>query len=255
MLWDVVDKSDKMLMTGATTNGWGFVLAMQDIYKQGLLGKPYYLEAEYIHDLRMLWEESPWRKTNLPITYCTHSLGPLLSIMDEELRTVSCFDTGPHVTDIEGTHDLMTAHFATNSNVVLRLTRSSINNCKIGHHTYRVFGTEGYFEHLSARGKDRPARTAFNTNKIYGQKKLTEIPTGFTPHEIESASRTNPEALFGHGGADSYLISSFVKAIQSGDKNPPISFKDGLKMTLPGIYAVESALQGGKVIRISYPWD
>ena len=38
-------------------------------------------------------------------------------------------------------------------------------------------------------------------------------------------------------------------------KEAPISLKEGLEMTLPGIYAEESAKRGGAVIRIRYPWD
>ena len=94
MLWDVQKDAAGMLMTGATTCGWGFVLALQDLYRQGLLGRPYFLEAEYIHDCRGLWEETPWRKPTkkwgaMPIRYCTHSLGPLLSVMEEDCRCES----------------------------------------------------------------------------------------------------------------------------------------------------------------------
>jgi predicted dehydrogenase len=254
MLWKSVNESDKMLMTGATTLGWGFVLAMQDLYKQGLLGKPYYLEAEYIHDCRYLWEESPWRKTNIPITYCTHSLGPLLSIMDEDLRTVSCVDTGSHVTEFPECHDLMTAHFTTDSNVVVRLTRSSINNCTTGHHSFKVFGTEGYFEHLSSRGA-QAMKTSFSSNKLYGAQELTEIPIGFAPREIEERKKKNPHAGFGHGGADSYLWQLFVDALREGEKMAPVTFKEGLRMTIPGIFAAESARRGGETLKIKYPWD
>jgi predicted dehydrogenase len=254
MLWKVVNESDKILMTGATTLGWGFVLAMQDIYRQGLLGNPYYLEAEYIHDCRMLWEESPWRKGNIPITYCTHSLGPLLSIMEEDLRTVSCVDTGSHATGFPECHDLMTAHFTTDSNVVVRLTCSFINNCKTGNHTYRVFGTEGYLEHLSERGS-QPPKTSFSSNKLYATHTLTEIPIGFTPHEIKERQKVNPHAGFGHGGADSYLWQLFANALRCGDKIAPVTFKEGLRMTIPGIFAAESAKRGGEVMKIKYPWD
>ena len=61
-LWKAGQTSQAMLMTGATTCGWGFVHAMQDLYEKGLLGEPVYLEAEYIHDCRCLWERTPWRK-------------------------------------------------------------------------------------------------------------------------------------------------------------------------------------------------
>lgn len=246
MLWELHLKSKGLLMTGATTLGWGFILALQDFYRQGTLGKPYYLEAEYIHDIRSLWEETPWRKAYPPIRYCTHSLGPLLSVMEEDLREVSCFNTGSHVTDFEGANDLMTAHFKTESNVVARLTISFVNNAGCGNHSYRVLGTEGYFEHLSSRG-DQPSKTFVNSNLIYGMKKLTELPISFTPHEVTAG--------FGHGGAETYLWDSFLKAIRAGAKNAPVPLRESLRMTLPGIYAAESANENGKVKTIHYPWD
>ena len=33
------------------------------------------------------------------------------------------------------------------------------------------------------------------------------------------------------------------------------SSEEGLEMTLPGIYAEESAKRGGEVLKIEYPWD
>ncbi len=86
MLWKAHAKSDAMFMTGATTMGWGFILKMQELFRSGVMGTPISLEAEYIHDCRSLWEKTPWRRPSSkdgfrPIRYCTHSLGPLLSIM------------------------------------------------------------------------------------------------------------------------------------------------------------------------------
>ncbi|MBP5638242.1 MAG: Gfo/Idh/MocA family oxidoreductase, partial [Victivallales bacterium] len=82
-LWFAERHSTAKLMTGANPNEWGFVNTLVDLYKKGLLGEPYYMEAEYIHASRTpaatnpLLVHSPWRKTLPPIRYCTHSLGPL----------------------------------------------------------------------------------------------------------------------------------------------------------------------------------
>ena len=58
----------------------------------------------------------------------------------------------------------------------------------------------------------------------------------------------------GHGGIDYAMLDAFVKAIREG-RPSPISLKDGLRMTLPGIYAAESARRGGELTRIKYPWS
>ena len=45
------------------------------------------------------------------------------------------------------------------------------------------------------------------------------------------------------------------KAMLRGDPEFPISLREGLRMTLPGIYAEESAKRGGEVLYMRYPWD
>ena len=259
MLWKAQQESSAMLMTGATTCGWGFVLTLQDLVRKGLLGKPFAMEAEYIHDCRELWDETPWRKPSkdnprYPITYCTHSLGPLLSIIDEDLKQVTCLSTGSQVTGIKGSNDLMTAIYQTPSGVIVRQTCSFVNACKTGHHSFRVFGTEGYFEHLSSRGAE-PEKTRFNSNVLYGAEKVTELPISFTPKEVEKWSQKNANANFGHGGSDSYMMHKFEETLLNGGTQAPCCLKAGLRMTLPGIFALKSALNGGIPQKIYYPWD
>ncbi|GAG43754.1 unnamed protein product, partial [marine sediment metagenome] len=143
-LWQADEQSEALFMTGANANFWGFVEAAVDLKNKGLLGEPYYAEAEYVHDIRFMFEQSPWRRTLEPIRYCTHSLGPVLRWIDEDLASVSCFDTGGHVRGAADEHDAMVAHFRTPSNVVVRLLTSFINNAP-AEHQYRLFGTKGYF--------------------------------------------------------------------------------------------------------------
>lgn len=247
-LWVAAKKSKGMFMAGANPNEMGFTEALVDLYAKGYLGKISYLEAEYIHDCRSLWEVTPWRaKGSVPIKYCTHSLGPLLRILEEDLRTVSCHSTGSWICPENPDHnDLMTATFSTDSHVVFRLTTSFINNAHIGLHNYRVFGTEGYFERFSGRGKIAPA-TFFSSNKLYGAKALTELPVDASRPEFGS------KATIGHGGADYALVNRFLGAIEG--KCEPISLREGLRMTIPGIFAAESAKRGGELLRIVYPWD
>lgn len=252
LLWKIQKENPSVLfMTGATTLGWGFVIALQDIYKQGLLGKISSMEAEYIHDLRYLWEESPWRKPgesnwNHPISYCTHGLGPLLALLDEDLRTVSAFSSGSHVTELPEANDYECAIYQTSSGVLIRQTNSFINNWTGGKHSFRVFGSEGVFEHLGGRGEQKE-QTIFSSEKLYGARNLTPLPISFTPHDQKIS--------FGHGGADSYIWFEYEKALLSGAEKAPVDLKAGLRMTLPGIFAVRSVEKGGEKQLIRYPWD
>ena len=144
---------------------------------------------------------------------------------------------------------MMTAHFTTPKNVVVRFTASFINEAKCGLHSYRVFGTEGYFERLSDRGH-YPARSMFNSKKLYGAGKLTELPIDMQRPEFADASKGA-----GHGGADYVLFHDFFSALRSGDMSKVITLRDGIRMSLPGLFAAESADKGGEIVEIKYPWD
>ena len=249
MLWRTEQKSSAMFMTGANPNYWAFVEAMVDLYQKGILGKPSYMEAEYIHDIRELFERTPWRKTFPPIKYCTHSLGPLLRIIEEDLKYVSCFTTGSQINNYPGQQDLMTAHYRTESNIVIRQTCSFVNNAHIGNHSYRIFGTEGYFERNGGRGDIIKPVTLFSSNKMYGAQKITELPIS----EMRPEYVKNSKAA-GHGGADYAMLNAFLEALIN--KAPsPLSLREGLRMTIPGIYAAKSAKQNGAVLEIKYPWS
>lgn len=255
-LWQASLRSEAKIYTGANPNYQKFTYLLKEFYAKGLLGKPYCMEAEYIHwhisggeeDIH-LNENGDWRKLLIPIRYCTHSLGPLLTVVDEELRYVSCFGTGQHADESEYSNrskdDMMCAQFKTESGVVIRLMRNGRCRAKIGHHNYRVFGTQGYMERIERYNK--PV-IRYNSMKELDTE-MKEISGEFTP----PAYANDPKAV-GHGGMDYAMLDNFFKAIGEG-KGEPITLKEGLKMTLPGIYAEESAKRNGAVLTMYYPWE
>ena len=258
MLWAAHKKSKGMFMTGANANEAKYSVMLKELYQDGVLGKPYCMEAEYIHWNmpgsqvgKALVENGDWRKLLCPIRYCTHSLGPLLQVVEEDLRYVSCFGTGAHGPANEYGNfkkdDMSCAQFRTESGVVIRLMRNGRCRAKIGHHTYRVFGTEGYYERMSARGTCKDL-IRYNSTKQYAARGMVEIPGDLTPFGYEE------QVALGHGGVDYALFEHFFDALHHG-KESPISLKEGLRMTLPGIYAEMSSKRNGEVLEIRYPWD
>ena len=256
LLWKTAQSSKAMFSTGANPNEQRFTVLLKDFYEKGLLGKPYCMEAEYIHwwmpddkEAKHWTENGDWRRLLVPIRYCTHSLGPLLTILEEDLRKVSCFGTGIHADPATYANkkkdDMMCAQFQTDSGVVVRLMRNGRCRAQIGHHSYRAFGTEGYMERIDRFGK--PV-IRYNSMKELDTS-LKEIDGRFMPPAYEK----NPDAT-GHGGMDYAMMDHVLRAILEG-RPAPIPLKDGLAMTIPGIYAEESAKRGGEVLRIKYPWD
>ena len=250
-LWKAAEESDATISVGANPNEQKFTVLLKEYYESGLLGKPYYAEAEYIHwymkdsdSSKHLHENGDWRKLLCPIRYCTHSLGPLLTVIKEPLRKVSCFGTGPQ-TEESTKDDMSCAQFSTDDGVVVRVLRNGRCRAKIGHHNYRVFGTEGYMERIVRF--DKPV-IRYNFTSL-DDNELKEISGEYMP----PAYAGNEKAV-GHGGMDYAIEDHFFDALLKG-KEAPISLKEGFAMTLPGIYAEESAKRGGEVLRIKYPWD
>ena len=132
----------------------------------------------------------------------------------------------------------MCAQFRTDSGVIVRLMRNGRCRANIGHHNYRVFGTEGYMERIERSGK--PVIRYNSTREEYPQA-LLETGGEFMP----PAYADNPRAT-GHGGMDYALLDHFFDALLTGAP-APISLREGLRMTLPGIYAEASAKRNGQV--------
>jgi predicted dehydrogenase len=249
-LWKAHLKSKALYMTGANANFKACIDAAVDLQKRGLFGKTIYAEASYIHDVRRYFKITPWRATIEPIHYCTHSLGPVLRLMDEDLEWVSCFDTGSHINKAKGQHDVMSALFRTKSNVVVRLLTSFINNYVGAHHAYKFFTTEGCFETVSGYSKEQKVALFYSQKLDKLNKTWMQLPVDLY---MPPAYASNEKAKAGHNGVDYAMLDAFFKAIRSGGPSP-ISLKEGLRMTLPGIYAAESARRGGELVKIKYPW-
>ena len=167
-------------------------------------------------------------------------------MLDEPLRKVSAFGTGKHSPE-SIKDDMQCAQFQTESGVVVRLMRNGRCRAKIGHHNYRVFGTEGYMERIERFDKPVIRYNSMKDEDI----ELKEIGGEFMPPEY-AGNEVAEKA--GHGGMDYALFDHFFKALLAG-KPAPIDLKKGLEMTLPGIYAEESIKRGGAIIEMKYPWE
>ena len=83
----------------------------------------------------------------------------------------------------------------------------------------------------------------FQSKDLPFDLKRMELPVAVMPPALEG----NPKAT-GHGGIDYAMLDAFFKAIREGLPSP-VSLKEGLRMSLPGIFAAESARKGGELVR------
>ncbi len=227
---------------------YGYIEKVENLQREGILGQPYYIETEYIQDLSELFGEKPWREKYENIKYSTHCLGPVLKLIKDEISTVTCFDTGSHIDKIDGRHDAMIAIFKTENNIVLKLLVSFINQCPSHGQQFKFYFTDGYFERTADYAGEESAKTYFYSSKIHKDKKLYQLSID-KQLPINQAKIT----IGNHGGANYELLKRFFNLIEN-NLSSPISLKESLQMTIPGIFAADSAKKHGLPLKIKYPW-
>ena len=219
-------------------------------WKEGLFGEMIYAEYEYVHECRMLCytyidgipvkpghNVHNWRSWFNFHYYCTHSLGPVMVITGTRPTMVETFPCKQHIAgylpvgkgDANGT---MTPSLIqmNNGGVVRNLMGAATNDG----HSQRIWGTLGAYE----IGHDGV--------------KLRLGASGGSP-----MMNVNPQweglgelaAQTGHGGGDFWTLYYFAREIFTGEKGP-FDIYGGCDVTIPGIQALRSSLEGGKPMEV-----
>lgn len=253
-LWKKVHESKAIYMCAANPNYRAktqFILQLRD---QGLLGRIAYIEAEYVHGTGDPVTKDSWRNAYESCRYCTHSLGPVLALTGEEFTAVSCMSTYDRLGNGRA-HNAMAALLRTENNLVVRLLTAFGVPAHGPQHTTRIFA-----EKANVWLYNQKARIWFKgLNEFSAENEYIDIP--LTP---DVSSRPNglqiPDedifraACYGHNGSDNLMLKTFAEAIITGSPSP-LGIREGLAMTLPGIFAAESAREGGTLKTIRYPWS
>lgn len=230
-------------MCGENCCFWAFIDAWKKMFDAGKFGEVAYAESEYLHssdpNTFAPLPEGYWRASYNAIKYLTHNLGPLLYILDDRCVSVSCIEPevryNPYKTGAE------------NGIALFRTAKGRAIRIFIGFgvyvgfdHNFALYGTKGSIQ----TDKTKPYKVA------HSFAKMQEIPGTFEEHmEIPITTSYDKKATVGHGGADAKMMQAFFKCILE-DTPPPIGVDLGIAMAIPGIYAHESALNGGKMIEI-----
>jgi predicted dehydrogenase len=239
-----VRKSKSKFMFAENCNYWYFVQKWKEMVDEGKIGKPIYVEAEYVHDCRSIMRDAngklTWRASMPPIYYCTHSLGPILSVIGDRCISAVGMNTGVNVAPDLGAIDMEVGLFRTAKGAVVKVLCGFSNPRKQAFHYYSIYGSEGVIENV--RGATDKGFACFKDSNG-----MVDLPYSYNnPNAPENA------AIGGHGTAEHYMIDAFVESIKN-DTKPPIDVYEGLDYSLPGLYAHLSAEQGGKILEIPDP--
>lgn len=258
LLWKKVHSSKAMYMGAANPNYRAKTAFGLKLREMGLLGKIVYIETEYVHytaRLAGVQASDGWRDTYESCRYCTHSLGPVLELLgDDEFQSVCCMSTGDHLREGHS-HNAMSSLLRTRKNVVVRfLAAFGVPSHGPGH-TTKLFCEKGVIELYNEKCR----LWLMGLNAFSSKNDYIEVPFTPTGADRPLSLAIPDEAMFkkahhGHNGADNLMLRDFAESILNG-KSSPIDIKKSLAMTLPGIYAAESAKEGGSLKQISYPWS
>ena len=225
-----------------------------ELARQGLFGELYYAEGAYIHELKQLNEDTPWRRrwqTGVNgSTYPTHSLGPVLRWFGKERVVAVCaVGTGHHYRDPRGARyemeDSVTLMCRLSGGGLVQIRVDMLSERPHNMTHYALQGTEGCYESSDGGRVWLKARSA-----EHRWEPLADLEEEFLP---EFWRQPPEEALrAGHGGGDYWEVADFVDAVLEG-RQPPIGIDLAMDMTLPGLVSQQSIAQGSTWVAVPDP--
>lgn len=238
-LYNAVQESGKKFMMGENCCFWAFINTWRTMYLDGLIGRAWYAESEYLHNAVSLMRDKngkpTWRSEINSIQYLTHNLGPLLYILDDYCTSVSGFapEFNPISDYCTGTPNEI-GMFKTAKGALIKIFTGFGIEREPACHNFCLFGSLGTLETT----RDSKYITNAYMKCIPNTTEMVKIPVGISYPDIPE------DLLIGHGGADYLMLKSFVKSIID-NTTPPIDINLAINMSIPGIYAHLSKEKGG----------
>lgn len=223
------------------------VLEMTKLYKEGKIGELEYAEGEYVHNCEPIWQDitygdpDHWRNNVSANFYCTHSIGPMLyvsglrpvSVTGFELPFVSRSARMGRKSGIAGIEMITLENGAVIKSIHGDLCKNSI--------WYSFYGTKGRMESAREDSNQGDVFTLYtnidSAEGVFDGKAEKFIPKDDFADKAEG---------LGHARSDYYPMHYFIEAIKGNEDAEIIDVYTAVDMTLPGIYAYYSVLDGGK---------
>ena len=243
-LVDAVRRSGKKYMLAENVCYFAYVQAWNQMIHEGRIGKPIYAEGEYIHDCRYLMVNpdgsKTWRASMPPIHYITHTLGPLIQMMDARCVSAVAMHTGRNVAPEIGAIDMEVAVFRMSSGAVVKQLCGFSVAREPSHSWLSIYGTKGCLE---GKRWDRDEIKGYFEGES-DVKGMVTLPLG-----IEHANAPPEARLGGHGTSEYFMLKDFVDCVLN-DTKPAIDIYDAMDFTVPGICAHISAESGARPVDV-----
>lgn len=250
-LVEAVESSGKIYSYAENYCYFAATQEMKRLYKRGEIGEFIHGEGEYVHDCESIWpditygQKDHWRNNSYATYYCTHSLGPILTITGTRPVKVVGFET-PNVDNMVK----LGYRAGTSGMEIVQMDNGATVKSLHGHLKrepssiwYSIYGKKGMME--SDRWSDGVSKV-----HVYREgNSLTDNEVSYKPKPLLETELS--KATSGHTGSDFYTMHYFLEKIlgrPNGEES--IDVYQALDMGLPGILAYRSILNGNIPIEV-----
>ena len=237
-------------------------LFIRELYQKGELGKNQFVQASHQQDMDgwpNYWPGLP------PMNYATHCVGPCLALTRATAEYVSCFGSGRIREELVPKYNspfaVETTHIKfKDSDLSARIYRSLFDTARQYRESFDVYGSKKTFEWQLTEGEQPILHTAKKPEHEIPQRVKVPDFAHLLPEPIRMFTTKGVYDLAehrhlsftqggGHGGSHPHLANEFIMSIVEGRDSFP-NARQSANWTSVGILAHESAMKGGKIIRI-----
>jgi predicted dehydrogenase len=230
-LFDAVKSSGLRYMMFETSCFHEDLYGMRQVYHAGGLGKLLYSEGEYFHYMATPIDSyKGWRIGLPPQWYPTHSNAYYVGVTGGSFTEVSCLGMPSRIEHLQPANN----HYRNSFGTEIALFRTSEGGMSRMGVSWDSPGAGGEM------GRIRGQKGSYYGKYEGLEQELPDIKRPPLPPGVDPGS---------HGGSHGYLMNEFVTAILQ-DRKPLVDIAQALNMTVAGIVAHESALQGGELKKI-----
>ncbi len=259
---DVVRKTGLMYMMMETVVYGREFLYIKELYDTGKLGKIQFLQASHQQDMDgwpNYWPGLP------PMWYATHCVGPMLALTNATAEYVSCFGSGTIREELIPCYGspfaVETTHIKfKDSDLTARIYRSLFDVARQYRESIDVYGSKKSFEwtlvehepHVLHTAKLPEAKIPKRITAPDFAKRLPAPIRRFTTkgvYDLAKKAHLSFTQGAGHGGSHPHLVHEFVTALVEGRDTFP-NARQSANWTCVGLCAHESALAGGKIVKL-----
>ena len=230
-LFEAVKASGLKYMMFETSYFHEDLYGMRQIYHAGGLGKLLYSEGEYLHYMPTPIDSyKGWRVGLPPQWYPTHSNAYYVGVTGGSFTEVSCMATPSRLEHLQPANNPYKNPYGTEI-ALFRTSEGGMARMGVS------WDSPGYGGEM---GRIRGQKGSYYGKYEGEEKALPDLKRPPLPPRVEAG---------GHGGSHGYLMNEFVTAILQNRK-PLVDIAQALNMTVAGIVAHQSALKGGKLLKI-----